>query len=76
MGKYKNFRCNAYHVYGDRSGKEWSYQELKNYFDITGAPSAYCTRDFIGDAGKKEFYKFIAGDYVAIRETFTGFEIR
>ena len=76
METYRNFKCNPYHIYGDSSGKNWSYQELKRFFNIDGSPYAECITDFTGDQAKREHYNFNAGEYVSIRETFTGFEIR
>ena len=76
MDTYTNFKCNAYHIYGDKSGKKWSYQELKLFFDIDGTGVAKCISDFIGKPDSKEYYSFMAGDFANVRETFAGFEIR
>jgi len=72
---FKNWKCNSYHVYGDNTNKDHSYQELKNYFNIDGSNSALCTEDFIGNAAG-EYYKFSKGQIVRIDETQKGFRIR
>ena len=65
---YKNWRINVYHVYGDRSNKDWSYQELKEYFEIDGSDVAVCIKRFEG-----QFFTFNVGSFARINVTEDGF---
>jgi len=65
---YPNWRCNAYHVYGDKSNKDWSYQELKKYFEINGTDCAVCIKQFVG-----EFFTFNVSDFVQVNVTADGY---
>jgi len=73
---YRNFKCNGYHIYGDNSGKVWSYQELKEYFKIDGFDYAECIKDFSGNAENREYYSFKKGSFASIMETCQGFRIK
>jgi hypothetical protein len=72
----KNWKCYAYHIYGDNSGKEWDYRELKKYFDINGTAKGKCINDLIGDQNKNEYYCFVYGSDIIIEITNNGFQIR
>lgn len=64
---YPNWRCYSYHVYGDRTDKEWSYQELKEFFAIDGTDTALCIKRFEG-----KYFTFNEGDYVRVETTIVG----
>lgn len=74
--KYTNWKCNAYHIYGDNSKKEYGYDDLKEYFNITGDTITECKKDFVGNAKKLEFYSFKKGDLAYVDKTCDGFCIR
>ena len=44
MSYFKNWRCNAYRFSDKR--RDYSYQELKDYFYIDGSEVIYCKKDF------------------------------
>lgn len=74
--KYKNWKCEAYNIYGDNTHRQYGYQELKEYFNITGEAYAECIKDFIGNPKKSEYYTYQKGKIVAIDKTYRGFLIR
>ena len=50
--KFANWKCYAYRFYG--SNKNYSYQELKDFFKIDGSNEILCKKDFEScKAGKK-----------------------
>ena len=42
--KFANWKCYAYRFYG--SNKNYSYQELKDFFKIDGSNEILCKKDF------------------------------
>jgi hypothetical protein len=75
--KYKNWRCNAYHIYGDNSGREYGHAELSEYFIIDGTENGTCIKDFVGDPVKQEHFTFFAGDRVNVMQQTNGtFRVR
>ena len=72
MEKYPNWRCYVYTIYGDNKHTEYGFNDLREYFDITGVPVAECKKDFIGNPKESEFYCFKAGDYAHIDLTNNG----
>lgn len=69
---YAHYRENAYHLYGDNTGKEFSYQELKNFFAIDGTTFIICTQNLSGDPAKQELYKFHRGQICSMYPTPSG----
>lgn len=69
---YPNWKCYAYHLYGDNSGKEYSYEELKEYFDIDGTEYCKCIKTLDGSADKYEYYKFYEGKIYRVDITADG----
>lgn len=69
---YKNYRCYAYHLYGDNSGREYSFQQLKEYFEIDGSENARCIKDKIGDPQKREYFSFSGGKFYRVDITNAG----
>ena len=66
-----DWRCQAYHVYGDSTDREYSYEELKEYFEITGATTAPCIKHFSGN-----YFYYMPGDTAWIDKTNRGYLIR
>ena len=74
---YTNWKCYAYHLYGDNSKKEYSYKELSEHFNITGEDFTECIKDKTGDGKQGESYSFTKGKLYSVYKTNDGmFRIR
>lgn len=45
MAYFKNWKCNSYR-FSHNEKRDYSYQELKEYFFIDGSEVIYCKKDF------------------------------
>lgn len=73
----RNYRCEPYHLYGDNSGREYGFLELRDFFSLDGTENAVCKKNLIGDPKRGEYFSFHAGDicYVERRAFHPGFVI-
>ena len=67
----KNWHCDNYTIYGDNKNRNFSYNDLKEYFNINGREYAEVKKDFEGN-----YFSFKQGELVTINQTFKGYQIR
>lgn len=59
---FKNWKCYSYGLSGDKRHKEWSYQELKKFFDIRGCAVCKCIAPIL-DYEPGKFYLISNGSF-------------
>ena len=57
-----NWKCLSYGLSGDNKHKEWSYQDLKKYFDIRGGAVCKCITPIL-DYEPGKFYLISDGSW-------------
>lgn len=71
--KFKNWKCYSYRFSGKK--RDYSYQELKEYFFIDGSEVIYCKKDF-GSCEAGNYYLVEDGTwYGGWGENKTGFAV-
>lgn len=61
-----------YHIYGDNSGKLYTWKELKYHFKQVTTDYLQCIKDFKGNPENQEYFTFNKNQFIQLRMTSSG----